>query len=616
MMTASPVFFAVPGVHMCEELVSSCCTSADPYRRSMLRLLEYVGLQHYGTPHATVPPRTQAEDDAIAKHVEAVKEDTARHDESVRQRNIRISKRKPTSALADIINSAATAAPAELVKSGDGGSSGGTAAARQLPTIYLSFEDCAEWKAFLASVDPADRLAVTVRRRLTIELWRAHQRDLCLWCWFPRNMCMCARLDAFKAAMPAHVLDQHVEVTMLLHSEELMRSTNSGHIAAYLLGAPIRVWGMDADDLYLRELGPLSHRKVSVKAATPAPLSPLTAASNTATSSPDRPSTANAGDAVVVVYNVSLYPSSESIMIDDFIRAKHLGLAHPPTSTEEEGELRNDGGADRTNVLPQSPAECLNVAPSRAKETGTIPTPGCCGDDHHRAEADGLIGAAHKKIHLILLDSTWGQALSLNRKLSGFIPRVKLEIPDSYESLFQALRKRTRKSGVSTLEATSMAVEQCIRAMGFVADAAQSSATLTAAMKDFVDARCLLKYAAAQFTEDGAAVDDFRERRDNARRDDAARRQVILATKIQHDTAARQLLLPPVLNYCYCCDCVIGWHRVPEHVMGRSHRTALERNPSCTPSSASRQVLVPDFSRPTRAERLAEGKSKRGNEEH
>ncbi|KPI86785.1 hypothetical protein ABL78_4154 [Leptomonas seymouri] len=594
MMIAPPLTFpADTRARMCEELISSCSSAVDPYRRSMTRLLEYVGIQQYGTPQATVPPRTQAENNAIAQHLEAVKEAMTRHEESVRQRNIRINKRKPTTALADIIGSAATAATAPAATGNSAACSTELPSTKQLPTIYLSFEDSAEWKAFLMSIVPEERLAVTVRRRLTVELWRAHQRDICLWCWFPCNMCMCTQLDAYKAAMPARVLDQHVEVTMLLHSEELMRSTNSGHIAAYLLGAPIRVWGMDADDLYLRELDPCRYR--SSEAPSETSRAPLPSTSSALPSSTDAVSSA-------LIYTVSLYPSSESIMIDEFIRKKQLG--------RKQREANEDAKVEQLTGRPEG-ADKATEGSARAGASHVEGATATSDDEHFEAAAHD---ASHKKVHLILLDSTWGQALSLNRKLSRFIPRVKLEIPESYEPLFQALRKRTRQSGVSTLEATSMAVEQCVRSMGYAQEATQVSSTLMTAMKNFVDARCLLKYAEAPFTTDGAALDAFRDKRDDARRGDAARWQFALFEKMQHDADAQRMRLPPVLNYCYCCDCVVGWHRMPEHVMGRGHRTALVQNPDCTPSAASRLVEVPDFSRPPRAERTAEWKQQQVDE--
>ncbi|CAG9577958.1 conserved hypothetical protein [Leishmania major strain Friedlin] len=563
-----------------ESLVSSCRATSNPYKRSMLRLLEYVGLQHYGTPRATMPPRTSEEAARIAQHLDEVKEAVARHQESVRRRNIRINKRKLNS---EVVRAMRCAVAASGATESDGACStvssdaaaGASGRLAEMPTIYLSLEESVEWKAFLASVVPEDRHAVTVLRRLSVALWRAHQRDLCLWCWFPREVCMCAELDAYRGTLPAAVLDEHVEVTMLLHSEELMRSTNSGHIAAYLLGAPLRVWGLVKDDTYLQQLPPVEHRQAACAAERPA-----------------------------VVYHVSLYPSSDAVSIHHHIRNAHLypsqrdhgsskDRGRGEGSTPEE-EVDSDGGdsgacANTANTMPRAPAPATE---SSSEGVAVYPVP--------PLTVGGSGSHSLRKVHLILLDSTWNQALSLNRHITRSIPRVSLEIADDYESLFEALRKRTRETCVSTLEATSMAVAQCVRAMGYAAEAACTSKTLSDAMKKFVDARCLLKYANAQFSTSGDALDAFCNRRDDARRRDAARRQEVLAAQMQADESARRLRLPPVLNYCYVCDCVIGWHRMAEHVMGSSHRTALEHNPSCTPSAASRRVVVPDFSRPRR----------------
>ncbi|KAG5490338.1 hypothetical protein JKF63_00458 [Porcisia hertigi] len=571
-----------------EPLVSSCEATSNPYKRSMLRLLEYVGLKHYGTPRATMPSRTSEQADRIAQHLNTVTEKVRSHKESLQRRNIHINKRKLTNDMMRVMEWAATplgpavSAGDQITVKDDSAAMSSGQPEELLPTIYLSFEESVEWKAFLASVKPEDRHAVTVMRRLSVELWRAHKRDLCLWCWFPRSMCMCDELDAYRATLPAGILDQHVEVTMLLHSEELMRSTNSGHIAAYLFGAPLRVWGLADDDVYLRQLLPVEHRPAGCSAEESA-----------------------------TVYHVSLYPSSDAVTIHDYIWRAHLRRS-PLDSVcgeEEEAEeeersagdqapvidLGGDGdGADvQVNAIHTTPRSLDAVALGNVKEGSVAP---------HVRPSTTAGDALHsrRKVHLILLDSTWGQALSLNRHITRQIPRVSLEISEDYDSLFQALRKRTREACVSTLEATNMAVVQCVRAMGYAEEAASTSQTLIDAMKRFVDARCLLKNADAQFTTNVQTLHELRDRRDDVCRRDAARRQEALAVKMQSDEAARRLRLPPVLNYCYCCDRVIGWHRMPEHVMGHKHRTALELNPSCTPSAKSATVVVPDFSRPRR----------------
>ncbi|KAG5473870.1 hypothetical protein LSCM1_04505 [Leishmania martiniquensis] len=562
-----------------EPLISSCRAARNPYKRSMLRLLECVGLQHYGAPRAAMPPRTREEAARISEHWNEVKEALARHQESVQCRNIRINRRKPTSEVVRGMQDAVTTSGA-AESAGDNFTLSSDPAAistncpAQLPTIYLSVEDSLEWKAFLASTKPEDRHAVTVRRRLSVQLWRAHQRDICLWCWFPRSVCMCAELDTYRTALPADVLDEHVEVTMLLHSEELMRSTNSGHIAAYLLGAPLRVWGLVEDDAYLQHLSPVEHRPAVCSSEGPQS-----------------------------VYHVSLYPSSGSVSIHDYICSAYLcrsQLGNGCAKGRKRGEAHTPGENVGSDGGDDAHAHATATVPRTRAATTERSFEGAAVKPASSLTAADSASHGRRKLHLILLDSTWSQALSLNRHITRSIPRVYLEIADDYESLFQALRKRTRETCVSTLEATSMAVEQCVRAMGYTAEAACASWTLSDAMKKFVDAQCILKYADAHFTTSGEALDEFRNRRDDARRKDAARRQERLAAQMLGDEAARRLRLPPVLNYCYCCDCVIGWHRMAEHVMGRSHRAALERNPSFAPSAVSRTVLVPDFSRPRR----------------
>ncbi|GET90508.1 hypothetical protein, conserved [Leishmania tarentolae] len=563
-----------------ESLISSCRAASNPYKRSMLRLLKCVGLQHYGTPYATMPPRTSEESARIAQHMDEVREAVARHQESVRCRNIRINKRKLNGKLVcatqcTVAASGAVESDGERTTMSDDSVAGSNVKAAALPTIYLSCEESLEWKAFLASVDPKDRHSVTVLRRLSVALWYAHQRDLCLWCWFPRGVCICAELDAYRAMLPADVLDQHVEVTMLLHSEELMRGTNSGHIAAYLLGAPLRVWGLDEDDTYLKQLPAVEHRRKACSVERPA-----------------------------VVYHVSLYPSSDAVSIEHYIHNAHLYHAEMYGGCSQErgrderrtakGEADIDSGdpgasSNRTHAMSLEPALSTEHHAEGAV-AHPVPPLTFAGCDSH----------SPCKLHLILLDSTWGQALSLNRHITRLIPRVSLEIPDDYKSLFEALRKRTRGTCVSTLEATSMAISQCVGAVGYAAEAASTLQTLLDAMKQFVDAQCLLKHANAQFSTNSEALEEFCNRRDDACRRDAARRQEVCATQMQEDESAKLLRLPPVLNYCYTCDCMVGWHRMIEHVMGRSHQTTLEGNPSSTPSALSRKVVVPDFARPRR----------------
>jgi hypothetical protein len=51
-------------------------------------------------------------------------------------------------------------------------------------------------------------------------------------------------------------------------------------------------------------------------------------------------------------------------------------------------------------------------------------------------------------------------------------------------------------------------------------------------------------------------------------------------------------MAPPVLSYCYHCDCYIGWSRMPEHVTGVKHREVLAQNPTGgLPSERSKDIV-------------------------
>ncbi|RNF03896.1 hypothetical protein TraAM80_05494 [Trypanosoma rangeli] len=355
--------------------------------------------------------------------------------------------------------------------------------------LYFQTSESPEWRAHLESLPCGERHKASVRRRLSARLWFAAQNDLCLWCWFTRSMCMCPQLEQHRAQIVSDQLHSDVKVTMVMHAAEMMRATNSGHIAAFILGASVRVWGVEEDDLYLEGLSVVDEE--------------------------------DSGFCIA-----SLYPESGAMLVENFVQSLFQG----------------------------------------------------------------------QKVHLLLSDGTWGQANSLNRHIPQHIPRVALDVDGSYTSLFKALRKRTRETGVSTLEATAMAMEQCLRGLNSDSTETASSimSVLTTAMKQFVDLRCLLKFRDVCFGQEKAVVSSFIEQRDACRRSASLDRLRILHQKACNDPEARKLLLPPVLNYCYTCDVVVGWHRMVEHALGRSHREALGESLPSTPSEWSRnRVCTP-----------------------
>lgn len=466
--------------------------ASSAYKESMQRILRYIGLEGYGHPDGRMGRRDPAHTVAVeANRAEA----TVSYDEhSARNTHRPVSRKKRK-----VDPNSPEYLPDFEVKD-------------PTATIYLSFEDTVEWRAFMMSIPPSQRYIASARRRLCMIFWRSHKKGQCLFCWMPRANCICEALEARRQLMPQAAVIDCAPSTMLLHPEELMRSTNSGHIAAILLDAPVRVWGLPEDDTYMAELPATEMQTVDGRC--------------------------------VETLNTTLYPAEGADTVEMFIKA-HVA-----------------------------------VAPA----AGNAPPP-------------------QQRVHLVLLDSTWNQATSLNRHIAAAVPRMALVIPPSYEARFARLRKRTRETGVSTLEATTMAIEQCLTAMGRPAEAAQATAQLLAAMEDFVDVKCLLKFTEAEFTKDPAAVAEITRRRDIVRREESHRRQEQLEQRVIDSAKARWLLLPPVCNYCYCCNRAVGWHRMPEHVLGRPHRAALADNPTCEPSATSAKDVVPDYSRPMRTDR-------------
>ncbi len=67
-------------------------------------------------------------------------------------------------------------------------------------------------------------------------------------------------------------------------------------------------------------------------------------------------------------------------------------------------------------------------------------------------------GTSGSRLRVILLDGTWRQARGLNRRLTDKIARVRVDVLDRPTQF--VLRTRTRKDGISTIEAALMLVEE------------------------------------------------------------------------------------------------------------------------------------------------------------
>ncbi|CUG93466.1 Hypothetical protein, putative [Bodo saltans] len=378
--------------------------------------------------------------------------------------------------------------------------------------IYLQHEKSEAWCTFIKSLPPRQRHEASVRRIITVMLLSTMKRLRCVYCWLPNPSCVCGDLEKMRQMRQEllHPLSQVAIVTMLLHSEELMRTTNTGHIAAFILDSEIRVWGIADDDAWLAQV----ERHVQDTTATAMPAS------------------------VVITHPALLYPEDGAQLISD------VAFVEPE---KQQG--------DETKSVAYSGAPSSPLAPLAA--TGMI----------HR-------------LHIILSDGTWTQAHRVNRHVPRSIPRVALKIDDSYESLFASLRKQTRSTGVSTLEATALAVAQRMQAVGHAEDALLVEQHLLTTMKRFVDIVCVDKRQEPVFDQSEALAlkqrrqehhDQMMEtERVSGRRNDDIDRSV-------PEELFLQFRAPPVLSYCYMCNMYVGWSRMPGHVVGARHRQLVER---------------------------------------
>lgn len=737
--------------------------NASAYHLSMHRLLQYVGLTGYGTTKGRMPRRSVSEKRAIKAHVAAALAEYQKQQDSLKVRGLHFDKNhpilmgkkkggevqkgwtscsSPSSAMEKVSptgivdQTSSTYQTAQLpVESLPKNDSAAPVWARNKEeeeeageeenTIFMSDEDDVEWKAFLRSFPPRERQAVVVKRTLSIALWTAHCKRLCLYCWAPRAMCVCPALQRYadqvrpqiwgidkeerdtpvptsvsakanKKCFEAEAQETQkgechsilvesasfqslplFRVSMLLHVEEVLRGTNTGHLAAFVLQAPILVWGVPYDDDGLRQLVPTTtvvarHMGVPASDRDEVTLIPREKQwtvekeaheTSVASSSPlpfyPGGEERTPSDILLHWHHVCLYPSSNAKTFSSFLQEKtsssSLSLSCDVKSREEMMDHPCVAAKDVGHLAPSNTSEeyaGVEVEAETTRDIATLSSSTTCSRvlPFHRDPSlsenppmsflSSPVTEEHR-FHFILLDSTWGQALSLNRHVPSCIPRLTLGIDPDYKALFSALRKRTRLTGVSTLEAATFACEHSLRALGYPVKAKRTSTLLREVMMFYVNAKCILKSVGTPFqlpleglnydsfhtgiaeastmnTEAIDSVSPFDHSVENrgaflssSEKGNGAGNITLSPTEKwntidalstyqqQHEAyqkainieryeavqscfhpehgELRHLLPPPVLNYCYLCERVIGWHRMPEHVQGRSHRQLLSK---------------------------------------
>jgi hypothetical protein len=168
-----------------------------------------------------------------------------------------------------------------------------------------------------------------------------------------------------------------------------------------------------------------------------------------------------------------------------------------------------------------------------------------------------------------------------------------LSIDEAYVSLFAPLRKRTRETGVSTLEAIAAAVVSRLERVLGGTSASEVQKSLVDAMHHFVDVVLVQKRSEPIHCFDAGIIADLIRKREELSRQESRLNEHLLSVSRECMPACDRLriVLPPVLTFCYACDCFVGTRKMPDHVLGQKHAVALKRNPMCIPSESSRGMV-------------------------
>lgn len=486
-----------------------------------------------------------------------------------------------------------------------------------------------------AGVPPQYRHTALALRRLGWNIEEAQtKKRLCLYCWVPKAACFCdairciPRPDVSSSSSCADSIAFHsaAAAVYLLHPEEFLKVTNSGHIAAMTLDAPLVLWGLPQHNEVLRLIAELHVAEYALfcslsaestalgkrngsssssssdddedqsKESSPRFFPPAVleqagrAGSNFASLFPTPPSLeqvqrlrtgALKQKPIVGV----LYPSEQAIPLEQFVA--EATSRNPPRSNDDR------------DTTEQQPEKEHDAQPQKEKATETLSSP----------------------IVLILLDSTWPQARALARHLPANCPRIVIQLDDKFgRGRFASLRKRTRQDGCSTLEASAMAISQLLAAcyppsfsahqqqqqqLGQKDDdavvteskAAEVVATLASRIENMlifnfsvmIDIVVMVKHVPQNdaggikehvYSADPEIValvrrakEGYRVHTNERHADAVAKREVMSVAEM----VQRGIMMPPVARFCYLCNCATTMSRVEAHCSGAAHLEMFHR---------------------------------------
>ena len=227
--------------------------------------------------------------------------------------------------------------------------------------------------------------------------------------------------------------------------------------------------------------------------------------------------------------------------------------------------------APAASEAPAVPEAAAAAATAATEEPPAAPT---------TAEAAEAPTAPTRRIKVLVLDGTWGQARMLYSFLTKMNPRVKklqldMSIAKQHDSMFQALRKQSEEGRVSTFEACML----------LAMEAGMNTEPLRDVMQLMVRYLTFEKHRPSPFGE--VSAKRARESQEGhtrrciestgvprmERKGISKTTDVELETWIQYLLEASKTQDPPipVLRRCTWCDMWLCPSRMYEHVRGRLH---------------------------------------------
>jgi DTW domain-containing protein YfiP len=464
-----------------------------------------------------------------------------------------------------------------------------------------------EWEEFRDSLPKRDRFRLCTQRVIGNAIWKSKKRDLCKYCWMPNPCCACEAIkkvavggtnkntennnnNNFWINVPSAATQRNlIKPVFLFHHDEFLSPTNSGRIAAICLDAPIVVWGLPGfeeilkkiNHLYVEEYPLFLERAITIQNRVSQDGEGKSADENE--QQEQQQEQEEDKDSEAFFQNVILKNRDSSRAIPK------VSLLYPEDNCEVmETYIRREVLTSETKNNNKNDVQSENNITSSEKVPPSI--------QNSNKDQDFII---------ILLDATWPQAHRLNRHLPrndpiNAPPRVGIVIDNEKfgNGLFQPLRKRTRESGCSTLEATAMALSQLILAFGTTTTTTTNaeneknnnnsihsilansvSTTMLWDMALFVDLVVTLKHlpTRAQHEFQGGEIAAIVAQLSkalpaymNARREDAQAHKP--APVPLEELKANGILAPPPARYCYVCANYVGVNRMEEHCRGVDHR--------------------------------------------